>query len=316
MPECLSSDRKARIKKLIRLPIVFHITLKKDSPLVYITAEIDNRAKDHRLRVLFPGVKSDFVYVQTQGDIVKRRIKKIKKYSPSKKRNITHSTSSGELPKETGPSPTQFQRNFVGIYDGEKGLNILNKGLPEYEAKTDGTIALTLLRSIGWLSQDDLSFRERLAGPKMFVRDAQCLGEYTFEYAVLPQSDPWEAMPIYHQQNRYNVPVKCLQIPWQNERLPTRLDFIRVSPEELIVSAIKKAYSNNDVIIRLVNPTDKLLKGNLEILIGIKNAWLADLNEEKKEKIRTRNDSKLSFEVAPKKIVTIRIAPENNDGHI
>jgi len=314
MPDCLSTDRKIRIRKLIRMPILFRITLKKDSPLVHITVQIDNRARDHRLRALFPGVKSDVVYVQTQGDVVKRRIKRFKKYPESKKRNITHHTSVGKLPKEAGPSTTQFQRNFVGICEGEKGLGILNKGLPEYEAKADGTIALTLLRSIGWLSQDDLSSRDRLAGPKMFVRDAQCLGEYTFEYAVLPLSGPWEAMPVYHQQNRYNVPVKCLQIPWQDERLPTRLDFVRISPEGLIVSAVKKAYSNNDAIIRLVNPTSKSLKGRLEILIGIKDAWLADLNEEKIDEITTRNGSEIYLTVEAKKIITIRIAPERYDG--
>ena len=50
--------------------------------------------------------------------------------------DITHHTSVGELPMEIGPSPTQFQRDFVAINDGEKGLVVFNKGLPEYEAKT------------------------------------------------------------------------------------------------------------------------------------------------------------------------------------
>jgi alpha-mannosidase len=309
LPERLTSDRKARSKKLRKLPISLFITLKKDSPLVYITATIDNRMKDHRLRAIFNGVESDYVYVQTQGDVVKRRIEKNKPYSKSKKRDISHSVSKGDLPKEIGPSPTQFQRNFVGINDGEKGLIIFNKGLPEYEAKTDGTIALTLLRAIGWLSQDDLNTREKLAGPKISVPDAQCIGRHTFEYAILTQPGSWEAAPLYREENQYSIQIKCLQIPRQKGQLPPTSSFVLIKPDELMVSAIKKSYNDDEVIIRLFNPTGKLLRGSLDILPGIKDAWLTDLNEEKKRKIPVRSNGTITLEVEPKKIITISIMP-------
>jgi alpha-mannosidase len=309
LPERLTSDRKARSKKLRKLPISLFITLKKDSPLVYITATIDNRMKDHRLRAIFNGVESDYVYVQTQGDVVKRRIEKNKPYSKSKKRDISHSVSKGDLPKEIGPSPTQFQRNFVGINDGEKGLIIFNKGLPEYEAKTDGTIALTLLRAIGWLSQDDLNTREKLAGPKILVPDAQCIGRHTFEYAILTQPGSWEAAPLYREENQYSIQIKCLQIPRQKGQLPPTSSFVLIKPDELMVSAIKKSYNDDEVIIRLFNPTGKLLRGSLDILPGIKDAWLTDLNEEKKRKIPVRSNGTITLEVEPKKIITISIMP-------
>jgi len=311
LPQCLTDDRKARRKRLIRLPIFVHITLKKNSPLVYITTRIDNQIKDHRLRAIFTGVKCDFVYVQTQGDVVKRRINEYKAYPQSKKRNIAHHTSIGELPKEIGPSSTQFQRNFVGVNDGERGLIIFNKGLPEYEAKTDGTIALTLLRCVGWLSQDDLNAREKLAGPNILVPEAQCIGMHTFEYAILPQPGTWQATPIYREENKYSIPLKCLEIPWQKGELPPKLSFLRIKPDALMVSAIKKAYTDNNIIIRLFNPTKKSLKGTMEILHGINKAWVTDLNEDKKEKIPVRSDKSILLEVGPKKIMTISITPNN-----
>ncbi|MBW2144103.1 MAG: hypothetical protein JRG75_06885 [Deltaproteobacteria bacterium] len=307
LPECLTPDRKARSRKLITLPVFFYITLKKDSPLVYITAKIDNQVKDHRLRAVFRGPKSDFVYVQTQGDVVKRRLEEYKAFPQSRKRDIAHHTSIGALPKEAGPSPTQFQRNFVGINDGKKGLVIFNKGLPEYEATPDGTIALTLLRSVGWLSQDDLSSRERLAGPKIPVPDAQCMGEHIFEYALVTQPGSWKAAPLYREENQYSISLKYLNIHRQEGTLPPKLSFLRIKPDELMVSAVKKAYSDNDLIIRLFNPTGKFLKGRVGILHGIKQAWLADLNEEKKKKIPVRKDGMAFVEVGPKKIVTVRL---------
>ena len=113
LPEALTSDRKARMKRLVRVPVRFRFTLTKDSPRVHITTHIHNRAKDHRLRALFPGVRSDFVYVQTQADVVRRRIRDPMDYPESRKRDITHQTSVGELPRERGPSadavPAQFR---------------------------------------------------------------------------------------------------------------------------------------------------------------------------------------------------------------
>ncbi len=306
LPECLAPDRKARSKKLVKLPVLFYITLKKGSPLIYITAEIDNQIKDHRLRVVFSGPKSDFVHIQTQGDVVKRRIEKYEEYPMSWRRDIAHSTSVGDLPKEKAPSLTQFQRNFAGINDGERGLFILNKGLPEYEARTDGTIALTLLRSVGWLSQDDLVSRDNLAGPKIEVPDAQCIRKHIFEYAILIQDGPLGSEVRY--ENQYSIPIKSLEIPWQEGRLPFHLSFVRIKPDAMMVAAIKKAYIDDNVIIRLFNPTKRRLKGTLSIWCGIKEAWLTDLNEEKREAIPVQSDGSIPIEAGPKKIITISLS--------
>jgi mannosylglycerate hydrolase len=309
LPDALARDRKARKKKLVRVPVRVRVTLTKDSPRVHITTHIQNRAKDHRLRALFPGVRSDFVHVQTQADVVKRRIRDPMDYPASTKRDISHQTSVGELPRESGPSATQFQRNFVGIHDGKKGLVIMNKGLPEYEARTDGTLALTLLRCVGWLSQDDLTTRERLAGPKIAVPDAQCMGEHKFKYAILPLAAPWPSTAICTEENHYSIPVKCLTVPRQKGTLPPTLRFLRVEPDDLMVSAIKKAYTEDHLIVRLFNPTARSLQGRLEILTGIRKAWLTDLNEETRKSIRAGKDGTLSIPVLPKKIVTVRIQP-------
>ncbi len=310
LPQGLTRDRKARKKKLIRFPLRFRFTLTRHSPRVHITAHVDNRVKDHRLRALFPGVPSDFVYVQTQGDLVKRPISDTLEYPESRERNITHQTSMGELPRETRISPMQFQRNFVGLHDGKKGLVVLNKGLPEYEATADGTLALTLLRCVGWLSQDDLTTRKRLAGPKIAVPDAQCIGEHKFKYAIMPLAGSWPARTICVEENRYNIPLQTLTVPRQDGELPPSLRFLRIKPDRLMVSAVKKAYGNDDLIIRLFNTTPRSVSGSLEILPGIRRAWLADMNEEKMGRIPVAKDGSIALEVEPKKIMTLRLVPK------
>ena len=100
-----------------------------------------------------------------------------------------------------------------------------------------------------------------------------------------------------------------MTVPRQTGTLPPTLRFLRVEPGELMVSAIKKAYTEDLLIVRLFNPTARSLKGRLEILTGIRKAWLTDLNEETRKSIRAGKDGALSIPVPPKKIVTIRIQP-------
>jgi mannosylglycerate hydrolase len=310
LPESLTPDRENRSKKSARLPIVFRITVTKDSPLISIRAIIENQVRDHRLRAVFAGVKAGSVYVQTQADVVKRPLKEWRAYPSSHKREITHHTSIGELPMETGPSPTCFQRNFVGTNNGKNGLVIYNKGLPEYEATPNGTIALTLLRCVGWISQDDLGTRKNLAGPKIAVPDAQCPGRHVFEYAVMPQSGAWKTTPAYRQKNRFLSGIKALQVPWQTGRLAPRLSFLQLFPKDLMVSCVKKAYKDGHLIVRFYNPTGRKCKGRLELATGIKEAWIANLNEKKQTKIPVKKDQSLNFDVAAKKIMTIAILPQ------
>ncbi|MFO7965311.1 MAG: glycoside hydrolase family 38 C-terminal domain-containing protein [Desulfobacterales bacterium] len=310
LPESLTSDRKSRSGKTVNMPVKMEICLTKNSAFVEIRTTIENRVRDHRLRVLFPGVKSDYAYVQTQADVVKRKLHRPLKYKQSRERRITHHTSVGELPMETGPSPTQFQRNFVGMNDGTKGLVVFNKGLPEYEASPDGTVALTLLRCVGWISQDDLGTRIGLAGPRIAVPDAQCPGLQVFEYAVWPQAGPWETGPVFNRRNRYSAGVKAVQVPWQEKRLPSRLSFLEIYPDELMVSSIKKAYKDGFIMVRFYNPTGKKLSGGLKMISGIQEAWIANMNEKKLERISVGGDGGLHFEVSAKKIMTLAVLPK------
>jgi alpha-mannosidase len=76
-----------------------------------------------------------------------------------------------------------------------------------------------------------------------------------------------------------------------------------------MVSAVKKAYTEDHLILRLFNPTARSLQGRLAIWTGIRRAWLVDLNEENKQSIRAGKDGVLSIPVPPKKIITVRIQP-------
>jgi alpha-mannosidase len=102
------------------------------------------------------------------------------------------------LTAEGGPHepalPTFPSRRFVDASDGSVGLGLVHDGLLEYEVVGDGTeLALTLLRSVGWLSRREPDLRPNPAGPALAVPDAQLLGERTATYAVVLHPGDWRA---------------------------------------------------------------------------------------------------------------------------
>ncbi|MEO8394579.1 MAG: glycoside hydrolase family 38 C-terminal domain-containing protein, partial [Chloroflexota bacterium] len=189
IPAKLSEDRQRRSSEIVDLPLTSYIYLYADQPGLYIKTRISNAAQDHKLTVNFPtGLEVAQANVDESFMVAARDLK---------------------LPDSTGwiedPTPLMHQRSFTDLSDGEHGLAILNRGLPSVEVYESGTIALTLLRSVGWLSRDDLTVRRIAAGPLVPTPGAQCLGEYEYEYAILPHAGDWQN--VYAAAHNYNAPL-------------------------------------------------------------------------------------------------------------
>lgn len=86
------------------------------------------------------------------------------------------------LPKERG---IEAKTNFAPMqrYVGAKGFGIITKGLTEYEV-FENTLSVTLLRSVGVISNPKNPARSTPAGPPLEVPEAQQLGENSAEFSV------------------------------------------------------------------------------------------------------------------------------------
>ncbi|NOY78197.1 MAG: hypothetical protein GXO76_10060, partial [Calditrichaeota bacterium] len=185
VPARIESDRQTRSKEVVSLPVQTIFSIERDSDLVKIETTLRNQAKDHRVRVRFPtGIQAEEVVVDVHFDVIRRSI---------------HLPNGDDWVQK--PVPTQNQRNFVAVESPDSGLAVFNQGLPEYEAipeKNGITLALTLFRSVEWLSRNDLLTRNNDAGPRLFTPDAQCRRKLTFRYAVKPYSGPWQTANLLH----------------------------------------------------------------------------------------------------------------------
>ncbi|MDO8632571.1 MAG: glycoside hydrolase family 38 C-terminal domain-containing protein, partial [Phycisphaerales bacterium] len=280
LPEGVTSDGRARSEKLVPCPVATYAIVTRGLPRVDFRVEVENNARDHRLRALFPtGLKTDFSHAEGQFDVVTRPI---------------------AIPEEWDFAASyRPQQSWVDVNDGRAGLCVINKGLPEYELYGDEcrTLALTLLRCVGRLS----------GGPEATVSrqtpDAQCIGKHVFEYSVYPHEGTWEDAKVWRQAHERNVPLYVTQIGPSEGKLPAELGFVEVEPAELVVTAIKKAEDGDRLIVRFFNATDKTVEGRVTVR-SAKSAELTDLNEQAQEKLATESGS-VKLKVGGKKIVTV-----------
>ncbi|MBO6086835.1 hypothetical protein J6P92_00620 [bacterium] len=86
------------------------------------------------------------------------------------------------LPKTKG---IEVKTNFAPMqrYVGTQGFGIVTKGLTEYEVKGK-SLSITILRSVGVISDPHNPSRSTPAGPPIEVPEAQQLGQNTAEFSV------------------------------------------------------------------------------------------------------------------------------------
>lgn len=325
VPKSLVPDDSARSVETTTLSITSRMTLYSDIKRIDFRTEIDNTARDHRLRVLFPtGIHSDYAYAQNQFGIVKRR-------------NRIEAADWKQAGWKEKPLPIYSQHKFVDISDDEKGFAVLNRGLPEYEVYEDSIIALTLIRSVGTMGKANLLVRPgRLSGMPIPTPDAQCLGTNVLEYALLPHAGSVYASPVSRAAAVYDAPPLAVQNKIRQERplskdklvsafgsietMPShirqQLDGLRmadmnlltIQDQALIVSAFKKAEECEALIVRVYNPDIKPVR-DVQVSFGldVEAGFLTDFNEIEIEPLAQTNDrSCLLPEVKPHTAVTMK----------
>ncbi len=275
LPAALSSDRRSR-SGLIEQRVSMLLTLQAGSPLLDLKITFNNQSEDHRLRlVVSSGLASDTVWADGHFDVLERPVER----------------NDGRDWFQI-PPPTSHQRRFVCISDGERSLAVLNRGLPEYECRhgTNGVdVAVTLVRSVGWLSRDDLLSRPQGAGPALPTPEAQCPGEHVCELAVhvMPGSW-WQAEMLAVAQTFVAPPVAYSGLAKQ----PSSLFKLEGNLE---LTAVKRADDRNSLIVRVVNPGPEPVSGRLEAGFAPVRVWQVRLDETRLDPIQTSPGVELSL---------------------
>ncbi|MCK5184575.1 MAG: hypothetical protein KAQ95_09730, partial [Candidatus Heimdallarchaeota archaeon] len=167
----VDEKREKRIG-LAKIPVKTIFRFYRDIPRIDITTTLTNTAKDHRLRICFDSpFESDHTLTSTHFGVIKRE------GNPAKYEEFVEQ-----------PSGIQAQKRFIRIdaENSQASFTLFNKGLPEVELANRSRLALTLIRSTGYLSRMDYPERPMHAGPYLATPGAQEMNvEYTFNYGIV-----------------------------------------------------------------------------------------------------------------------------------
>ena len=295
VPAEIAQSRKNRSQKMVSLPIQSRVSLIPGVARVNIQTEIENLAKDHRLRVHFPAPFAvDAANYDGHFEVVQRDL------------GIPNADESWV----EQPRPEVPQRAFTDVSNGTLGLMVANRGLPEVEvirsenAQTE--IALTLLRSVGWLSRDDMSTRQGHAGPGFETPGGQVLGKWTFDYAIIPHTGDWQQ--AYQQAYAFETSLRAIEAPLQEGELPSSGSFIAHSPSAFVISTVKEAEDGSGWLVRGYNITSDAIQLNLKPLRKFKKATQVNLAEKPLSALKIGEDGSVTVPVTGHQLVSILFA--------
>jgi mannosylglycerate hydrolase len=292
IPHAIHPQETRRSEEFVTIEVTTFLELRKDDPILRCRTLVNNRARDHRLRLLFPsGLQTEHFHTNTPFDFVKR--------------SIEQPDYSGYMEKARGTVP---HNGIVSIDDGNWGLAVYSKGLYETAVRNDGsrTVALTLFRSTG----------------KEVLSDGgdggQLLTELEFHYAISPFAvNEAHTSRIWHEHQQYVAGIRSVDrklgkvvyesLQRREADLALLHSFLQVEPAELIVSAIKASEDLNDsYVIRLFNVTDKYVEGTITLDRKLGSAHYINLDEETQSQA-TFTENVISISARAKQIISIQI---------
>ena len=207
------------------------VTLKADVARVDVQCKFNNQSENHRFRALFkPKIECDTCLAEGQFDVVNREI----------------------VPYKTWKNPCYCQRiqSFFALEDknNSKGLLIAVRGLNEYEILRDGenTMALTLLRCIGELG--DWGYFP--------TPDAQCKGEHTLCYSIVPFNETSKAKAYHEGFTFHGDTLFAKQNGKHQGNEPASKVLVIAQGDYMSFSTMKKAEADSDAIVRFYNASD------------------------------------------------------------
>ncbi|MGF1760855.1 alpha-mannosidase [Photobacterium sagamiensis] len=258
VPADLASRTQRQANAL--MPLTMTVTLPHHAAQLEVEVELDNQICDHRLQLLLPtGLVTDQHYADQPFGLIARD-------------NVPAAMACWQQQGWTeAPAALYPMQSLVAMNDGQRGLAVVTEGLREYEIpqQATDTLAITLIRSVGWLGKADQLYRPgRASGMALPSPDSQLPGQWRFKLCVIPQQGGINQTEFWHQVECWRTPLMShIGTDWARFRLnPHGMVFPAESSvlnwdTPLCFSSMKRAEDGNGLILRGYNPTRTPLDG-------------------------------------------------------
>lgn len=308
VPEHYNFEKKARSTETANCNVALDLMLEQGVPYLKIGYALDNRARDHRIRLLVrTGIDTAESVADIPFDLVSHR-----------KEDHYPLTMSRVLPN------TSF-----AMLQGENGsMAVLTEGTHEYEHLEESrALAFTLVRSTGVISRNaNLEFTN---GDTWLCPDNQCLRVLRGNLAAVPLQKGEEDQaallatvfrtPVLayadacdpHKFSGGRTAVQdaslaelfYLDDEYPGLKVPENRAMVQVEGKGLTVSALKRAEDGKGLILRVVNLSPNAVTGKIACKGQIVVSSMSETDTEKAA------SGLLEHSFRPMEILTLRILP-------
>jgi hypothetical protein len=295
VPVDLDPGRRKRSARRTVLPARLAIRLREGTDAIELALEVDNTARDHRLRL------------RVAAPFAARRQRVESAFEIAERPIAPGPDDFGRHPAERpiGASP---QRRFASVDDGRRALTIANRGGGEVEVAwgpgTHTQVFLTVLRAVGWLSRGDLALRPGDAGPALPTPGAQVPGVHRVELGVrlhAVDEPQWIAEAL-----RFAVPA--LAFPGRASApagapLTDGASLVEIDDAHVLLSALEP-HPEGGARVRVWNASPETRRARVRLAAGATLAPV-DLRDAPKERAIERIGDAVEMTLRPFEVATL-----------
>jgi alpha-mannosidase len=289
--ESIDATREKRVGTSV-VPVESIFRFYRDSPRIEVTTKIMNRAKDHRLRVCFDlPFTTDKTLTSTHFGCI------LRDSNPEAVPNETELERTKSTFPEL-PSGVQPQKQFIRVEDesGKDAITLLNKGLPEVELVGGNRLAITLIRSIGWLSRSDIPERPIHAGPPEETPGSQEMNtEYEFSYAFFAHTKDTPLHTSVDHADAFSDEATVISFDEAEASNLLSNPIIQIENPSVRVSSLR--VRNDSLLVTLYNLENSEISTDIKLSNRISTSSEVRIDGSEKEKIRiSENSIRLNFD--------------------
>lgn len=270
-------------------------------PVINVTMELNNFAKDHRLRALIPtNISSAFSISDNQFGEIRRAV-------IDSAIDVWEKEDWDERPDSIYPMLT-----YVGLANEAYGVSVLTNSTREYEIVGEEfeQIAITLFRSIGFLGKEGMLRRPgRPSGIKMPTPDSQMIGKLTLDFAIATHASQESVGRVAKEYltpiDFYNkIPHDAMRLNKADVATPLEYSFFKETQPNIVLSTLKKAEKEDRFVLRFYNSTSEEATAVFSFNREVGNVHTANLNEELLNSVALE-DNQVHVAVTPNQIKSI-----------
>jgi alpha-mannosidase len=178
-------------------------------------------------------------------------------------------------------------QRWADLGDGQHGFSLINESKYGYDA-VGNVLRLSLLRSP--VNPDPEADR----------------GHHHFSFAVMPHAGDWKKAMTVREGYGYNYKLTAMQVARHAGTLPARHAFVSVTPENVVLTAMKKAEDDNGLVLHMYEWAGKSASVNIAMPNGATSATVVNLLEKPQGAALQVLDGHINVPIKPYEILAVR----------